>query len=73
MNNRPRIGRDVLMLLIGAAIAAIFAVMVAYPELLANSKENVARIAANEDKIALLWEAHRLEHEPAIPGGGTAP
>ena len=47
--------------------------MVAYPELLANSKENAARIAANEDKIALLWEAHRLEHEPAIPGGGTAP
>ena len=38
MNNRPRIGRDVLMLLIGAAIAAIFAVMVAYPELAGKLK-----------------------------------
>ena len=73
MNNVPIIGRNVPLLLIGAAIGAIFTVMVAYPELLASTKENAARIAANEDKIALLGEAHRLEHKPPIPGGGTGP
>lgn len=73
MNDRPRIGRDVLLLLIGAAIGAIFAVLVAYPELLASSKENSARIDANKAQIELIWDAHYVDHEATMPDGGTAP
>ena len=71
MNDRSRIGRDALMLLIGAGIGALFGVFVAYPELVANSKENAARIESNERHIELLWEAHKIEHEPATTDGGT--
>ena len=69
MNDRPRIGRDALMLIIGAAIGALFGVFVAYPELVANSKENAARIESNQQQIELLWEAHQIEHEAKTEGG----
>ena len=69
MNDRPRIARDALMLLIGAGIGALFGVFVAYPELVANSKENAARIESNQSQIMLLWEAHRIEHETTSTDG----
>lgn len=73
MNDRLRIVRDVLMLLTGAAIGALFAVLIAYPELLGDVRENTARIESNQAQIALLWEAHHLDHEPTMSDGGTAP
>ena len=57
-----RIRRDILLLLVGAAIATIFAILVAYPEILASSRENAARIEANGKQIELLWEAHAVSH-----------
>ena len=73
MNYRSGIGRDLLMLMLGAAIAALFAVLIAYPELLGDVRENTARIESNQAQIALLWEAHHLDHEPTMTDGGTAP
>ena len=55
------------MVLIGAAVTVAFAILVAYPALLANVRENTARIDANEKHIDLLWESHQVQHE--IPGG----
>ena len=60
------------MLLIGAAIGALFGILVAYPEMLASSRENAARIENNEKQIKLLWEAHQVQHETATPDGGSA-
>lgn len=71
MIDRPRIGRDVLMLLIGAAIVAVFAIVVAYPALLAGTRENAARIDANERQIERIWDAHRIGHETPTPNGGA--
>ena len=60
------------MLFIGAAIAAIFGILVAYPEMLASSRENAARIENNEKQIELLWEAHQIQHKTTIPNGESA-
>lgn len=60
MNNR--IPRDIAMLLIGAAIATIFGILVAYPEMLASTRENAVSIESNKQQIELLWEAHSIEH-----------
>ena len=73
MNYRSGMGRDLLMLLMGAAVGAFFAVLIAYPELLGDVRENTARIEANQTQIALLWEAHQLEHEPTMTDGGITP
>lgn len=73
MNYGSRFVRDLLMLLTGAAVGALFAVLIAYPELLGDVRENTARIEANQTQIALLWEAHQVEHEPTTPDGGSAP
>ena len=54
MYDRSRIGRDVIILLIGATVATIFAVLVAYPGLLADSRANTARIESNSAQIELL-------------------
>ena len=71
MDDKPRIVRDALMLLVGAVIAALFGILVAYPRLLANSRENAARIEANATQIELLWEAHEIRHETTTPNGGS--
>ena len=69
MADRPRIGRDVLMILIGAALAALFGIVVAYPALLANTRENATRIDANEKQIERLWDAHQVGHDTPTLGG----
>ena len=51
-----------LILLIGAAIGVVFTIMVAYPALLAQSRENEARIEANKEQIERLLEAHEITH-----------
>ena len=58
------------MLIVGAAIAALFGILVAYPEILASSRENAARIEANQKQLELLWEAHQIQHEATVPNGG---
>ena len=70
MYDRSRIGRDVIILLIGATVATIFAVLVAYPGLLADSRANTARIESNSVQIELLWEAHEIRHQPSTSDGG---
>ncbi len=70
MNDKPGIVRDALMPLTGAAMAAAFGILVAYPAILANSRENAVRIEANQKQIEILWEAHGIRHEPATPNGG---
>jgi hypothetical protein len=72
MNENRGIRRDALMLLIGAAIGALFGILVAYPEMLASSRENSARIDNNQKQIELLWEAHQVQHETATPSEGAA-
>ena len=67
----PRLARDAMMLLIGAAIAAVFAIVVAYPALLTGTRENAARIDANEGQIERLWDAHQIVHETPTPDGGA--
>ena len=62
MLNRPSIRRDIVLILIGTAIGTLFGIFVAYPELLANSRENSARIEGNRSQIELLWEAHEVDH-----------
>ena len=62
MINRQTIGRDVLILLIGAAIGALFGILVAYPQILASTRENAARIELNEKRIEMLMEAHEIRH-----------
>ncbi len=70
MNDFPRLRRDVLMVLIGATIAALFGILVAYPQLLATTRENTVRIESNEKQIERLWEAHEVRHKtPAFDGG----
>ena len=69
MVDKPRIGRDVLMVLVGAALAALFGIAVAYPALLANTQENAARIDANEKQIERLWDSHQIGHETPTPDG----
>ena len=71
MDNSPRIVRDALMLVVGAAMAAVFGILVAYPAMLANSRENAARIEANQQQIELLWEAHQIQHETTSLNGGS--
>ena len=58
------------MLLIGAAIAAVFAILVAYPQMLADSRENAARIESNERQIERLWSAHEVGHKEQDTDGG---
>ena len=70
MYDRSRIGRDVIILLIGATVATIFAVLVAYPGLLADSRANTARIESNSAQIELLWEAHEIRHRASTSDGG---
>ncbi len=57
------------MLLVGAAVGVLFGILVAYPELLANSRENAARIESNREQIELLWGAHQIRHETVTPDG----
>ena len=59
------------MVLIGAAVTVAFAILVAYPALLANVSENAARIDANEKHIELLWESHQVQHEISNGAGET--
>ena len=68
MRERSRLGRDVVMFVVGAAIATIFAILVAYPEVLAKSRENSALISSNEEQIELLWNAHSIVHLEPITG-----
>ena len=70
MRDRSRIGRDVMIILFGAAIGTLFTILVAYPELLANSRANSARIESNSAQIELLWEAHEIRHQPSTSDGG---
>ena len=70
MFEKDSIGRSVLLLLIGAAITTIFWILIAYPTLLANSRENAVRIEVNEERIQLLWEAHYIRHDPPTRDGG---
>jgi hypothetical protein len=56
------------MFVVGAAIATIFAILVAYPEVLAKSRENSALISSNEEQIELLWNAHSIVHLEPITG-----
>ena len=65
--NLSRFLRDALMFVVGTAIGTMFAILVAYPEILATSRENTARIEANKEHINLLWDAHRIEHDQAAP------
>ena len=71
MNSGRGIRRDAVVLLIGAAIGVVFGVFVAYPEMLASTRENAARIENNEKHIQLLWEAHQVHHETTTPTGDT--
>ena len=61
------------MLLIGAAIAAFFGILVAYPQILASSRENAVRIEANEKQFERLWEVHEVQHKTQTPDGGHEP
>ena len=61
------------MLLIGASIAAFFGILVAYPQILANSRENAVRIESNEKQIERLWEAHEIQHKTPTPNRGSDP
>ena len=54
MLNKGSIGRDLLILFAGAAIGVLFGTLVAYPQVLARSGENAARIEANKDQLELL-------------------
>ena len=65
--------RDIIVLLIGAAIGTLFGILVAYPEMLASPRENAARIKANEHQIQLLWDAHSIEHTTLTPDGAPSP
>ena len=69
MINGLSIRREILVLLIGAAIGVLFGVLVAYPEMLANSRENRARIESNEKQIEQLWDAHEISHKTPESGG----
>ena len=60
-----RIPRDIAMLLIGAAIGTLFGILVAYPEMLASTRENAVSIESNKQQIEMLWEAHTIEHQVA--------
>ena len=62
MINMSSIRRDIVLLVIGAAVGTAFGLLVAYPELLGTSRENSARIDNNRVQIELLWEAHDIEH-----------
>ena len=70
MFEKDSIGRTVLLIFIGTLIGTIFGLLVAYPTLLADSRENAARIEANKERIDLLWEAHYIEHDPPTKDGG---
>ena len=56
-----------VILLVGAAIGVLFGVLVAYPEMLASSRENKARIDSNEKQIERLWDAHEIWHKTPSP------
>ena len=70
MFNRGGIGREIIVLLIGAAIGVLFGILVLYPEVLARSRENAARIESNQEQIEMLWDAHQIQHETPTAGGG---
>lgn len=72
MKDAPRIRRDVVLLLIGAAVGVLFGILVAYPEILSNTRENSARIEANEKQIERLLEAHEIQHRN-LGSDGAAP
>ena len=73
MKDFPRLRRDVLMVLIGATIAALFGILVAYPQLMASTRENAARIESNERQIERLWDAHEVQHKTPTPEGDPEP
>ncbi len=70
MFDRESIGRAIILLIIGAAVGTIFGLLIAYPALLAESRENAVRIEANKERIDLLWEAHYIQHDPPTRNGG---
>ena len=70
--NRSRFGRDLIMLIVGAVVAALFAIVIAYPEILAKSRENAALIEANKEQIELLWSAHSVQHDSPSLGEESA-
>ena len=70
MFSKESIGRELLFLFIGAALAVLFGIIVAYPEMLANSRENAARIEYNRQQIEFLLEVHTIEHETSSVAGG---
>ena len=67
---KDSIGRTVLLIFIGTLIGTIFGLLVAYPALLSNTRENSARIEANKERIDLLWEAHYIQHDSSTKDGG---
>ncbi len=70
MFEKGSISRDFIILFAGAAISVVFAILVLYPEMLARSTENAARIESNKEQIELLWDAHQIQHDtPATDGG----
>ena len=68
--NVSRIRRDVLLLLIGAAMGTLFGILVAYPEMLASTRENAARIDANQQQIEVLQDVHPIQHKSPISDEG---
>ena len=70
MLDRGSIRRDLMMIFAGAAIGVLFGILVAYPQVLARSSENEARIESNKDQIELLWDAHQIQHVTPTAGGG---
>ena len=70
MFNRGGIGREVIIFFIGAAISVLFGILVLYPEVLARSRENAARIESNREQIEMLWDAHEIRHETPTKNGG---
>ena len=71
MLNSSNIRRDIVLLIIGTAIDALFGIVVAYPQLLADSRENAVRIESNRSQIERLWEAHEIGHLISDPQDGS--
>ena len=69
MFDKESLGRAIILLIIGAAVGTIFGLLIAYPALLAETRENSARIEANKERVELLWEAHYIHHDPSTKNG----
>ena len=69
MFDKESLGRAIILLIIGAAVGTIFGLLIAYPALLAESRENAARIESNKERIEQLWEAHYIQHDLPTKNG----